>query len=133
MQAFAVFLRCVAPLFLAVSALHLALGLGAETLLGARVSDVSRLDPGLDSQNRFYGVSFALYGVLLFVCASDVPKYATILRCVLWTFLAAGIARFVSIATHGVPPPLVIGLLASELLTPPLLLWWLAKTLKKND
>jgi hypothetical protein len=129
---FTLLLRCIAPLILIVSALHLALGLGAESLLGANVSPDTRLDPALDSQNRFYGVAFALYGVLLFVCAGDVPKYATILRCLLWTFFAAGVARLVSIATHGAPPPMVIALLASELLTPPLLLWWLSKLLKKS-
>ena len=80
----------------------------------------------LDSQNRFYGVAFTLYGVLLFLCAADIRKYAMVLRCVLWVFFAAGLARLVSIATHGLPPPPVLTLLASELLAPPLIVWWLS-------
>jgi hypothetical protein len=103
------------------------LGLRADALLGARVPPEALADAALNSQNRFYGVAFTLYGVLLFVCANDVPKYALILRCVLWVFFAAGLARLVSIATHGVPPRLILALLASELLAPPLLVWWLGK------
>ena len=124
---FAVFLKAIAPVFLLVGALHLAFGLGADAMLGANVPLGAMSDPTLDSQNRFYGVSFSLYGVLLFLCASDVPKYATVLRCVLWVLFAGGVARLVSIATHGVPPPLVLALLASELLAPPLVVSWLSR------
>jgi hypothetical protein len=127
MRAFVLFLRLVAPVFLAVGALHLVLGLGADALLGAKVSPDALADPALNSQNRFYGVAFTLYGVLFLLCATDVPKYAAVLRCALWVFFAAGLARLVSIATHGVPPPLVLALLASELMAPPLVVWWLRK------
>jgi Domain of unknown function (DUF4345) len=89
-------------------------------------------DPALSSQNRFYGVAFSLYGVLLLICAGNVVKYQTILRAALWVFFAAGIARFIAMATHGLPPPLVLALLASELLLPPLLLFWLARVLREQ-
>ena len=127
MRAFVLFLRLVAPIFLAVGALHLVLGLGADALLGARVSPDALADPALNSQNRFYGVAFTLYGVLFLLCATNVPKYSAVLRCVLWVFFAAGLARLVSIATHGVPPSLVLALLVSELIAPPLLVWWLRR------
>jgi Domain of unknown function (DUF4345) len=127
---FAIVLRLVAPIFVMVGALHLVLGVGADVLLGARLPLEALSDPTLDSQNRFYGVAFTLYGVLLFHCASDLRKYATVLRCVLWVFFAAGLARLVSIATHGMPSPLVLGLLASELAAPPLLQLWLSKVLR---
>jgi len=120
MKTFATFLRVIAPLFLLVGALHLVLGLNADTLLGAKISPAVIAAPGLDSQNRFYGTSFALYGVLLFLCASNLTKYATVLRCVLWVFFAGGLARLVSIVLHGMPPPLVLLLLLSELIAPPL-------------
>ena len=127
MRSLAVVLKVVAPLILAVGALHLALGLRADALLGARVPAEAMADPGLDSQNRFYGVSFTLYGVLLLLCATDIPRYATVLRCVLWTFFAAGVARVVSIAIHGLPPPLIIALLMAEVIPPPLLTSWLSR------
>jgi hypothetical protein len=87
-------------------------------------------DAALNSQNRFYGIAFSLYGVLLFLCATDLQRYATVLRCVLWVFFAAGLARLVSIATHGVPPPLVLALLVTELALPPILHLWLSKVLR---
>ena len=127
MRALAIFLKSIAPVFILVGTLHLVLGLGADVLLGAKVPQEAMIDPVLNSQNRFYGVSFTLYGVLLFLCASNIPKYATVLRCVLWVFFAGGLARLVSVATHGVPPPPVLALLASELLAPPLAVWWLSK------
>ena len=123
-------LKVLAPIILLVSALHLALGASADVLLGAKLTPEVLADPALNSQNRFYGVAFGLYGVLLYLCATDLPKYATVLRCLLWVFLAGGIARLVSIATHGVPPPLVLVLLVTELVVPPLLLVWLSKVLR---
>jgi Domain of unknown function (DUF4345) len=124
------FLKLIAPVFLVVGAFHLVLGVSADVLLGAKLPAEALADPALNSQNRFYGVAFSLYGVLLYVCATDLSKYAVVLRCVLWVFFAAGLARLVSIATHGVPPPLVLVLLATEIALPPLLHLWLSKTLR---
>ncbi len=130
MHLFALFLKAAAPVFLLVGALHLVLGVGADVLLGAKLPAEALADAALDSQNRFYGIAFTLYGVLLYLCATDLPKYATVLRCVLWVFFAAGLARLVSVATHGVPPALVLALLATELAMPPLLHLWLSKVLR---
>jgi hypothetical protein len=129
MRALTLLLKVVAPLFVLVGALHLALGVGADVLLGAKLPTEALSDAALDSQNRFYGVAFALYGVLLYLCATDLAKYATVLRCVLWVFFAAGLARLVSVATHGVPPPLVLALLVTEIALPPMLHLWLSKAL----
>ncbi len=126
----ALFLKIAASVFVLVGALHLVLGVGADVLLGANLPAEALSDAALNSQNRFYGVAFSLYGVLLYLCATDLPKYATVLRCVLWVFFAAGLARVVSIATHGVPPPLVLALLVTELALPPLLHVWLSKALR---
>ena len=127
MAAFITFLRVTAPVFLLVGALHLVLGLSADSLLGAKIPPEVIADPGLDSQNRFYGVAFALYGVLFFLSASNLTKYATVLRCVLWVFFASGLARLVSVLIYGVPPTLILGLLLSELIVPPVVLWWLSR------
>ena len=128
MRSLVLVLKLLAPVFFIVGALHLVLGLGADALLGAKVSAEAMTDPALDSQNRFYAVAFTLYGVLLFLCSTDIPKYATVLRCVLWVFFAAGLARFVSIALHGSPPPMIWLLLVGEVVPPPLLAWWLSRT-----
>ena len=127
MQIFTLLLRLTAPVFLLVGALHLALGVGAEVMLGAKLPSAALSDAVLDSQNRFYGIAFTLYGVLFLICASDLHKYATVLRAVLWVFFAAGLARLVSIAVHGLPSALVLVLLATELILPPVLLVWLSK------
>ncbi len=126
MPAFTTFLRIVAPIFVLVGALHLFLGLDADVLLGAKVPADVLVDPALDSQNRFYGTAFTLYGVVVWLAATDLVRYAPVLRCLLWVFFAAGAARLVSIGLHGTPPPLVLVLMASELSTPPLVLWWLS-------
>jgi hypothetical protein len=89
-------------------------------------------DPVLDSQNRFYGISFTLYGVLLFLCATDISKYSAVLKCVLWVFFAAGMARLVSIGIYGLPSLWVLLLLASELLLPPFLSLWLSRVLDES-
>jgi hypothetical protein len=127
MRTFTLFLKLVSPVFFLVGALHLALGVQADVLLGARLAADVVADPALDSQNRFYGVAFTLYGVLLWLGATDLKRYAPVLRCVIWVFFAAGMARFVAMAQHGVPPPLVIALWVGEVLPPPLLIWWLSQ------
>lgn len=127
MRLFALVLRFFALVIFLVGALHLVLGVGADVLLGAKVPAAAISDPALDSQDRFYGVSFTLSGVLLLLCASDIPRYATVLRCVLWVFFAAGIARLVSIAIYGFPPAPVVALLVVELVVPPALVWWLSR------
>ena len=117
-------LRLLALIVFLVGAFHLALGVEADVLLGARVSAGTIADPTLDSQSRFHGVSFALYGVLLLLCASDIHRYATVLCLSLWVLFAAGVARLVSVAVYGVPPPLIVLLLVVELVVPPALVWW---------
>jgi hypothetical protein len=130
MRALSLLLKTVAPIFLVVGALHLVLGVGADVMLGARVPPDVVADPALSSQNRFYGVAFSLYGVLLFVCAADLGKYATVLRCVLWAMFAAGAARLVAIAAHGLPPVPILVLMGLELLPPPVLHVWLGRALR---
>jgi hypothetical protein len=131
MRALSVTLKLLAPVLVMVGTAHLAIGVEADVLLGARLPVEALTDPTLDSQNRFYGVSFTLYGLLMFLCASDLPKYQTVLRYVLWTFFAAGLARVVAMIIHGVPPPLVCVLLAIELLGPPAMIWWLSAELAR--
>jgi hypothetical protein len=123
----ALVLRILAFVVFLVGALHLALGVRADVLLGARAPAAAITDPTLDSQGRFHGVSFAVYGVLLLLGASDVRRYAVALRWALWVIFAAGLARLVSVAIYGFPPPPVVVLLVVELVVPPALIWWLSR------
>src|SRR5262249_23677177 len=118
-----------APLIALSGGLHVVFGLGADAMLGARGPAEAMADPALDSQNRFYGAAFTVYGVLLFICAADLRKYQVVLRALLWVFLVAGVARLVSVVRYGLPPSPVLVLLISELVLPPVLLVWLRRTL----
>jgi hypothetical protein len=128
MSNIATFLKVVASVPILVGILHLVLGLQADVLLGARLPASVIADPALDSQNRFYGVAFMLYGVVLFVGGSDLERYLPMVRAALWIFLAAGLARLVSMLLYGLPPPLVMMLLLVEVVATPLLLMWLARS-----
>jgi hypothetical protein len=128
MSNIATFLKVVASVPVLVGILHLVLGLHADVLLGARLPAAVIADPALDSQNRFYGVAFMLYGVVLFVGGSDLERYLPMVRSALWIFLAAGVARLVSILLYGLPPPLVMTRLLVEVVGTPMLLMWLNRS-----
>lgn len=127
MKLYIIVLKLLSPAIFVVGLLHLVFGASGEVMLGAQLSTETLMDPVLDSQNRFYGVAFTLYGALFYLCATDIPRYHVVLRCVFWVFFAAGLARFVSIYTHGLPSVLVLLLLAAELVLPPVMLIWLAR------
>jgi hypothetical protein len=71
----ATFFKVAALIPILVGVLHLVLGLNADVLLGANLPAPVIADPVLDSQNRFYGVAFMLYGVCLFLGGSDLKRY----------------------------------------------------------
>ena len=123
------FLQLMSCAFFGAGAMHLALGLNAEVLLGTNLSPNTIESPGLDSQNRFYGTCFMVYGVILLFAAADLARYAPILRAALWLVFAAGMARFLSVALYGWPPPLIGVLFALELSLPPVALYWLSRLL----
>jgi len=122
-------LKPFALVFFLVGLVHLALGPSAEILLGADLPASAIADPVLDSQNRFYGVSFMIYGALFWLCAGDLQKYTTVFRLTCVFFLLGGLARLVSIAVVGVPTPPILFLAATELIGGPALLWWHASTM----
>jgi Domain of unknown function (DUF4345) len=127
MRTFLLVLRVFVPVLLLVAGLHLVLGVNAEVLLGAKLPAEVVSEPTLNSQNRFYGVSYALYGALLFLCTTDIKRYGPVFKVVMWTSLVAGASRLVAWALHGAPSPLVVFLLATEMVFPVLLLLWHAK------
>lgn len=121
---FKLFLRIVAPFFFFVGIFHLTMGLGADALLGANISDQTMSDSGLDSQNRFYGVSLSFYGAIFWLATTDFKRYGPALNlAILFTFLA-GLARFVSVALYGWPPLLIGLLFATEIILAPIAWLW---------
>ena len=52
MQIFTLLLRFTAPVFLLVGALHLALGVGAEVMLGAKLPSAALSDAVLDRDRK---------------------------------------------------------------------------------
>jgi Domain of unknown function (DUF4345) len=123
-----VLLKVLAPVCVIAGALHLAMGLNADVLLGAHLSPEVIADPTIDSQNRFYGVAFTVYGWLLYLCATDLDRYRPVLRCMLAVFFAGGAARLLSVLVRGWPSPPVAGLMAAELALPVLLAIWDARS-----
>ena len=90
------------------------------------------LDPTVDSQNRFYGTVFSLFGVLLILCSRNVLANKTILYSVFWVFFAGGVARLISISVVGYPPLLVNILTGIELILPLVFIIYL-RTLEKTN
>lgn len=114
-----IFLRLLALGFIMAGLSHVALGPAADRLLGAVITG----DAGLDSQNRFYGAAFTLYGLIFWVAASDVERHTVMLRLALVAFFLGGLARIASIVLMGWPPPMILALLASEIILPPVIFW----------
>jgi hypothetical protein len=114
------FLRLFGSICAIVSLLHLTLGLRADVLLGAALIS----EPSLDSQNRFYGAAFMLFGASSWLCASDLRKYATLLQAMMAVFFVGGLGRILSVLVHGWPSPAIQFLALTELLIPPVLLIW---------
>jgi hypothetical protein len=125
MKMFILTLRVLSVAFIAVAALHLFLGMGADAMLGVPVTPALASDPSFDSQNRFYGITFSLLGVVLLIAATDVPRYQPIIIATLCVLFAAGIARAISWVLHGAPSPALMGITAADLLFPPALYFWL--------
>ena len=130
MKPFSLVLKLTSLVFFAVASVHLLLGLGADQLLGAVVPAAALNEPSLDSQNRFYGVSFAFYGVALFICSRDLERFRPILEAAFLVFFLAGCARLVAWGLRGAPAPLVIALMGAELVLPPVLYAWLRSALR---
>ena len=123
----AYFLRATAAVFFLAGSMHVILGLGADQMLGAGVSSQTMLDAGLDSQNRFYGAIFTLYGVIFCMAAANLARYLPILKATVWVFFLAGLVRFISVWLFVWPPPLIAALYAAEVLLPPFLIFWINK------
>lgn len=112
-------------------ALHVAFGVAGDSLIGAPVP--SAIDASLDSQNRFYGASFAIYGALLWYCARDVRAHSGVLKILLAVFFVGGLARGLSAIQYGLPSSPIVALWAIEVITPPVIWLWLDRYLRGRE
>jgi Domain of unknown function (DUF4345) len=120
----ATLLRTFAAIIVVVGLMHIVFGLHADAMLGANPSIEAVENPSLDSQNRFYGAAFMLYGVVIWLFTTDMKRHAPVFRAALIIFFIGGLARIVSAAMLGLPAPAIQFLAAIELIIPPALLWW---------
>jgi hypothetical protein len=120
-------LKILAGVFLLVAGVHLAFGVGAEVLLGAKLSVEAIAEPTLNSQDRFYGVAFSLNASVLYLASKDLKRYEPLLKAVCLICFVGGLSRILSWALHGTPAPAIIFLGATELIGPPALLYWLGR------
>ena len=132
MNAYQITLKVLAIGVLGVALVHVLLGVGSETLLGSNISEASQLDPNLDSQNRFYGASFLLFGVIFWLSSTDLSRYTTLLNLGLLVFFIAGITRILSIVLVGWPTLEILVLLGIELIGPPIMYLWF-RSLQKQQ
>ena len=132
MRVFQNTLRILGVAVIGVALIHIILGPSAEVLFGSSISPSSIADPTIDSQNRFYGAAFALYGGVFLLSSTDVPRYRQLLFIGFGIFFAAGLSRIVSIVVTGWPPLPVLGLAVVELAGPPLMAYWLVRVLRRS-
>ncbi len=133
MSTFPIVLKGLALLTSAVSAQHLALGLQADALLGIELAATVAGDPGLSSQNRYFGVSYLIFAAVYWLASRDLDRFRPVLVCALAITFAAGLSRLVPWFAYGAPPPAVVGLLVVEILAPPLLLLWMPRSKQSGD
>jgi Domain of unknown function (DUF4345) len=129
MRAFIWAIRILAVAFIAVSCLHLFMGLYADAAVGSPITAEMAMQPSFDSQNRFYGVTFSMLGFALLISSSDLLRYKPIILAALGVLFAAGIARGISWALFGAPSTIIIGILIADLLLPPILYIWMKKSM----
>ncbi len=132
MKGLILILKVSAPIFIFIGSLHFVVGLNADVALGAFIPLSVINDPVLDSQNRFFGASFTLFGVLFYLCATDLRKYDKVFYCLLVVFFAGGIARVVSMLVTGLPSLQIYILTGLELVMPPLLFVWHKSTVQQG-
>jgi Domain of unknown function (DUF4345) len=120
---FSILVKGAAAICLVVGGWHALAGIGTLPWLGAAPPPAGSWIATLDSQDRFYGGAFMGYGAILLAYLREPGRYRPIFQMVAGAVFLGGMARLIAVVLHGWPPPLVVGLLAIELVAPPLLLF----------
>ena len=91
----------------------------AHIILGpASIPGSIPVNPTMDSEDRFYAVLFAAYGVAVIWCVREIESKSKFVYFLAITFFIGGVARLVSIAAVGLPNNLFIFLTVLEFLIP---------------
>jgi hypothetical protein len=123
-------LRLFGIVCIAAGLSHVLLGLQADNFLGAKLPLEVVSNASLDSQNRFYGAAFMLFGGAAWICADDLKLNARLFRAMMAIFFLGGLARLFSTINYGMPATLVQVLALTELVIPPILLWWHSRLIR---
>ena len=124
-----VFLSLAGLFILLVGIFHAFSGVRGDWIIGLVPPET--IDAALDSQNRFYGATFLLHGVLLIYCARDFNRFADILKIVFAVMFFAGCVRGLAVLASGWPTLQVSTLWIAEILLPPIAWLWLNNTLDR--
>jgi Domain of unknown function (DUF4345) len=119
-----VLLKVLSVVIVGIGVLKVVLGAHADRLLDPGIPESAANHPSIDSQVRFYGGAFSVYGVLLWMCSTDMTRYTDVFVVLMVVFFLAGCARIPSLILRGRPSLVIMGLFALEIVVPPILLWW---------
>ncbi|WP_156891692.1 DUF4345 domain-containing protein [Nevskia ramosa] len=136
MKAFRVVVRALAVLALLTGAVDVLIGLPGQQKIGAALAE-GYTDPLLNSQLRYLGAVWFGFGVLLWHCLGDLPKYASIVRGAFIIVFIGGLGRVASVFQFGFPPSdlgrnFVILATAIEIVGMPVLLVWMRSLLPRT-
>lgn len=134
MRKFQITLYILAVIPILTGLLDLALGLRAIESFSEGLSSAIFDDELYNAQYRFLGGVWLGIGLLMYVAARDLERYATVLRVVLWSIFVGGIGRLISVVQFGIPEntagaAFVIGNMLIETVGMLVLLWWHARLL----
>lgn len=137
MRKFQVTLYILAVIPILTGLLDLALGLRAIESFSEGLSSIFFDDELFNAQYRFLGGVWLSIGVLLYLAATDLKKYSTMLKVVLWGIFAGGIGRAMTVLQFGLPEnsagaAFVLGNMAIETVGMLGLLWWHSVLEKKR-
>lgn len=91
---------------------------------GVRHAGAGAPDPNVDSEHRFFAAWYAAAGVALLRAAADPERHGDAVRLAAAGSLLGALGRAISRHTTGRPHPLYTGLMAAEVIIPPVLVTW---------
>ncbi|MFL1377710.1 DUF4345 domain-containing protein [Nocardiopsis protaetiae] len=86
----------------------------------------------VDSNYRFFAGVWLGLGIAMFVILRRITEHTALLLVITGAVFLGGLGRLVSLLLVGVPTPFMLGLLAVELIVPPVLVIWQAR-LRRGD
>lgn len=127
--AFKTVLKLFATVALVTGAIDFTLGLAGQQAIGALLSDEGFRDPVINSQIRYLGTIWLGFGIMLYICSSNIHKYADFIRGALAIVFLGGLGRLFTLGHLGWPETsvgigFVVFAITVELIGMPLLFLW---------